>query len=65
MESVGALSIFKRSVSERGLRYISYYGDGDSKAFQTVENVYEGQKVQTYECIGQKRGEQVEKIETC
>ena len=33
------------------------FGDGDSKAFQTLENVYEGQKVQKYECIGhyQKR----------
>ena len=59
MESTGALSIFKRSLENYGLRYLNYYGDGDSKSFQSVENVYEGAKVVKYECIGhyQKRVE--------
>ena len=48
---------FLRGQSVNVVCITSYYGDGDSKAFQTVENVYEGQKVQKYECIGhyQKR----------
>ena len=37
MESSGALSIFLRSIKEHG-----YYGDGDSKSFQDVENICEG-----------------------
>ena len=52
MESTGALSIFKRSLENYGLRYLNYCGDGDSKSFQSVENVYEGAKVVKYECIG-------------
>ena len=57
MESTGALSIFKRSLENYGLRYLNYYGNGDSKSFQSVENVYEGAKVVKYKCIGhyQKR----------
>ena len=57
MESTGALSIFKRSLENYGLRYLNYYGEGDSKSFPSVENVYEGAKVVKYECIGnyQKR----------
>ena len=51
MESTGALSIFK-SLENYGLRYLNYYGDGDSKSFQSVENVYEGAKVVKCECIG-------------
>ena len=45
MENAGAVSIFSRSIVARGLRYLSYYGDGDSKSFASVENIYEGQKV--------------------
>ena len=45
------LVFFKRSLENYGLRYLNYYGDGDSKSFQSVENVYEGAKVVRYECI--------------
>ena len=38
MEVAGAVRIFNRSIEERGVRYTSYYGDGDSKAFITVKN---------------------------
>ena len=58
MEKVGAENIFKRSVKKRGLYYTSFYGDGDSKSFPAVENVYEPKrKVAKKECIGhyQKR----------
>ena len=57
MENAGAVSIFSRSVVDRGLRSLSYYGDGDSKSFASVENIYEGAVVKKFECIGhyQKR----------
>ena len=57
MESTGALRIFERSVKKHGLRFTNFYGDGDSKSFKTVENVYPGISVETFECIGhyQKR----------
>ena len=42
----------KRSIEERGARYTEYYGDGDSKAYSTVRNIYEGKEVETFECIG-------------
>ena len=34
-------------------RYTEYYGDGDSKSFNEVENVYLGTVVVKKECIGQ------------
>ena len=40
MELVGAEQIFQRSIETRKLRHLEYYGDGDSKSFATVENVY-------------------------
>ena len=40
-----------------GLRYMDYYGDGDSKSYMQVRNVYPGMEITKYECIGhvQKR----------
>lgn len=57
METVGAYRIFERSVTIRNLRYTSYYGDGDSKAFEAVKDIYGVQPVSKLECIGhvQKR----------
>lgn len=60
MEAAGAMEIFQRSVSERGVRYINYLGDGDSKAYKTVcESKPYGEDVQIekLECVGhvQKR----------
>ena len=39
------------------LRYTEYYGDGDTKPFFVVKDVYEGVTVVKKECIGhvQKR----------
>ena len=51
MENAGTVSIFSRSIADRGLRYLSYYGDGDSKSFASVENIYEGAVVKKFECI--------------
>ena len=59
MEPEGAARIFERSLQEHGLYYTKYYGDGDSKSFQRVEDVYknDGKLVEKLECIGhvQKR----------
>ena len=51
MEPAGALKIFQRSIKNRGLRYIDYYGDGDSKSYSTVKNVYKPHEIEKFECI--------------
>ena len=44
MEAIGVVGIFERSVPELKLRYTTYIGDGDSKAYPTVvaANPYPG-----------------------
>ena len=54
MEKLGAVAIFERSVEIHGLFYTKFYGDGDSKSFTAVENIYGSDKpVVKFECIGQ------------
>ena len=36
MDAAGTVAMFKRSWSDRGLRYVKYLGDGDSKGFIKV-----------------------------
>ena len=58
MEPAGALKIFQRSIKNRGLSYIQYYGDGNNKSYSTVKNVYKPcHEIDKFECIGhaQKR----------
>lgn len=57
METIGAYRIFERSVRKRDLQYTEYYGDGDSKAFTKVKDIYGDNTVTKLECIGhiQKR----------
>ncbi|GFS88401.1 uncharacterized protein TNCV_1751361 [Trichonephila clavipes] len=57
MEPVGAYRIFERSEDHRMLRYTDYYGDGDSKAFDAVKDIYGKNSATKLECIGhiQKR----------
>lgn len=59
METAGAKNIFEKSVTKHNLYYTSFYGDGDSKAFPAVQNIYEeaGKEITKFECIGhyQKR----------
>ncbi|GFV75060.1 uncharacterized protein TNCV_2114851 [Trichonephila clavipes] len=40
MEAVGAFRIFERSLIKRDLQCIEYYGDGDSKGFLQVKDIY-------------------------
>ena len=57
METEGIKRIFGRSKETRKLQYTEYFGDGDSKAYNEVENAYENIHVEKKECIGhvQKR----------
>lgn len=60
MEVKGAVSIFQRSEATRGVRYVNYLGDGDSKSFNQVckEEPYgKDVEIKKLECVGhvQKR----------
>ncbi|GBO41270.1 hypothetical protein AVEN_49318-1 [Araneus ventricosus] len=52
MESVGAYRIFKRSESSHQLLYTDYYGDGYSKTYETVKNIYNDTTINKFDCIG-------------
>ncbi|GFU56387.1 uncharacterized protein TNCV_2609121 [Trichonephila clavipes] len=57
MESLGVYRIFERSVEMRKLQYVNFFGDGDSKGYASVKDIYGKNTVAKYECIGhiQKR----------
>lgn len=57
MEAEGAVILWKRSIELHNIRYKWMVSDGDSKAFNSVENVYDGCKVVKLDCVGhvQKR----------
>lgn len=68
METVGVYRIFERSKHLRNLCYTEYYGDGDSKAFNAVRNIYGESSVHKLECIGhiQKRvGTHLRNLKKC
>ena len=52
MGALGGVSIFSRSEANYQLWYLNFYGDGDSKIFSSVQNIYPGHQVIKYECIG-------------
>ncbi|GBM59478.1 hypothetical protein AVEN_131048-1 [Araneus ventricosus] len=67
MEVVGAYRIFQRSESSRKLLYSEYYGDGDSKGYDAVKDIYGKDFVLKLVCIGhvQKRvGTRLRKLKT-
>ena len=57
MEAGGASVLWKRSIELQNMRYKWLVSDGDSKAFKTIENRYDGCKAVTLDCVGhvQKR----------
>ena len=62
MEGAGAIKIFQRSIANRGLKYTTFVGDGDSDTFKVVceeiDKLYgKRYKIVKEECIGhiQKR----------
>ena len=53
METDGAVEIFLRSISARGLRYTLFVGDGDSSCYGTVKEALKDKYfVQKKECVG-------------
>ena len=55
METAGVLAVYKRSVADLNLRYMHYIGDGDTKAYPSVqkEAPYGPKKIpQKGECVG-------------
>ena len=57
METEGVARIFARSEELHSLQYTEFFGDGDSKAYLGVENIYDNVHVEKKECVGhvQKR----------
>ena len=54
MESVGTVTMFRRSTEKHKLRYTEYIEDGDSSSFLEVKNTqpYGGLDIKKLECIG-------------
>ena len=57
LEGKGAVNIIKRSIKNRGLKYVTFVGDGDSDTFKVVHDemtrLYgERYQVRKEECIG-------------
>ncbi|GBM99922.1 hypothetical protein AVEN_248279-1 [Araneus ventricosus] len=52
MEPVGVYRMFEQSKCLRKLQYSQYYGEGDSKGFEQVKNIYGNNSVEKLECIG-------------
>ena len=57
MEVIGTQRMCSRSISQKKLRGINYYGDGDCKSYSYVKDTYPGITVYKLECVGhvQKR----------
>ena len=55
METVGTKRIWERSIKINKLRYTKFYGDGDSKSYSNVCDVYPGVKVEKLVCWPWKR----------
>ena len=57
MEIVGTKCIFRHSAEKHGIRYAKFLGDGDSKSFLAVEDIFEKIKVEKLQSTGhvQKR----------
>ena len=51
MEVEGARRMFDRSLKNRCVRYINYFGDGDSKAYVSVKDTYQPDIVKKSECV--------------
>ena len=57
MEVIGTKRIWERPIEKNTLRCTTFYGDGDSKGYLSVCDVYPGIKFEKMECVGhvQKR----------
>ena len=57
MEAEGAVKVWSRSIEKHNVRYKWMVSDGDSKAFNAVQNIYDDCVVEKLDCMGhvQKR----------
>ena len=57
MECEGASRIFHGSIQKYKLKYVNFLGDGDSKSYNIVKDVYPDTQLTKLECVGhyQKR----------
>ncbi|GBL81697.1 hypothetical protein AVEN_93476-1 [Araneus ventricosus] len=64
MEVVGVYRMFERSEKMRNLLYLKYFGDGDSKSYDNVKDIYGKDSVKKLEYIGhiQKRVGTIRKL---
>ncbi|GBN24516.1 hypothetical protein AVEN_245862-1 [Araneus ventricosus] len=52
LEVVGVYRKFERSEKMRNLQYVKYFGDGDSKSYDNVKDIYGKDNVKKLEYIG-------------
>lgn len=52
MEAGRAVVLWNRPIEHHNIRYRWMISDGDSKAFSSVENEYEGCTVEKQDCVG-------------
>ncbi|GFS98560.1 uncharacterized protein NPIL_497901, partial [Nephila pilipes] len=55
IEIVGVYRTFERFDSLRSLRYTDFYGGGDSKKFNVVQDIYGNESMRKLQCIGHVR----------
>ena len=51
MDVEGAQRMFNRSIANRCVRYMNYFGNGDSKACASVKDTYKPDIVKKFECV--------------
>ena len=51
METEGAKQVFNRSIDKHKLRYTHFLGDGDSKSFLSVKDVYPDVEVKKWNVL--------------
>ena len=57
MEAEGAKHIFEHSIKKHKLGYVEFLGNGNTKSYVNVKDIYPGIEIKKLECVGhyQKR----------
>ena len=57
MEAEGAKHIFEHSIKKHKLGYVEFLGNGNTKSYVNVKDIYPGIEIEKLECVGhyQKR----------
>ena len=51
MEAEGAKRVFEHSIKKHKLRYVEFVGDGDTKCYVNVKDIYPGNEIKKLECV--------------